>query len=476
MPLIIIFLDLLMDKLVYHIFSYTLLNKINYKYIYMSAGSTIVINNNQNITFFSNPSITYFKSVYRKHTKFSITYKEETADKNFGDNNTEIPIELNFDADLLCDISLKVSVNNNGNDVICRLPNDISLFLIDNIKIDMRGKLNDFDILSKDYINFQAMLDNPKSLNSTYSFDSSTGEVTCNSGNNYQNMALCGGVQRRNNDDHATIKKMNAIIPLPFAFSKSIGNAIPLCALDMTKIKPTIVITGNNPSTTNEENKFIIIDSGSLEPLDQSTSDFDESNNKLRKLFKYSTITKYVFLSDDEKNRLTNSKLEYLYERVDLLNNDTGTFFSNTTQTNDKININNLNNNVSIKKMYLYNKLNVGNFNKLQYKIFINNQPLFTEFFNHEFFSKIEVLNKYKGCIYNGSNTGNVLIDNNIAMIDFSLKDSEGPTGSISSITNTIDLNIKPLDDDDNTYNIKIFICSYYVLTINNGEIRYVFN
>ena len=41
----------------------------------MSSGSTIIITNNQNITFFSNPSITYFKSVYRKHTKFSITYK-----------------------------------------------------------------------------------------------------------------------------------------------------------------------------------------------------------------------------------------------------------------------------------------------------------------------------------------------------------------------------------------------------------------
>lgn len=444
----------------------------------MSAGSTIVINNNQNITFFSNPSITYFKSVYRKHTKFSITYKEETADKDFGDNNTEIPIELNFDADLLCDISLKVSVNNVSNNVFCRLPNDISLFLIDNIKLDMRGKLNDFDILSKDYINFQAMMDNPKSLNSIYSFDSSTGEVTCNSGNNYQNMALCGGVQRKNDTDSATIKKINAIVPLPFAFSKSIGNAIPLCALDMRNIKPTIVITGNNPTTTNTENKFTITDSGG-NILEDNTV-INNSNNALRKLFKYSTITKYVFLSDDEKKRLTNSKLEYLYERVDLLNNDSNIYFTNDSQTNDRININNLNNNVSIKKMYLYNKLNVGKFNKLQYKIFINNQPLFTEFFNHEFFSKVEILNKYKGCVYNGSNNdGNVLIDNNIAMIDFSLKDSEGPSGSISSITNTVDLNIKKIkqnDDDDDTYNIKIFTCSYYVLTINNGEIRYVFN
>ena len=99
----------------------------------------------------------------------------------------------------------------------------------------MRGKLNDFDILSKDYINFQAMLDNPKLLNPNYSVDSS-GEITCNNGNNYQNMALCGGVQRKKNSDFALIKKMNANVPLPFSFSKSIGNAIPLCALDMRDI------------------------------------------------------------------------------------------------------------------------------------------------------------------------------------------------------------------------------------------------
>ena len=427
----------------------------------MSTASTNIINNNQDIIFFLNPSITYFKSVYRKHTKFVITYKEESVEGGFADS-AEIPIELNFDADLLCDISLKVTVDKSSNPLSCNLPNNLQLFLIENVKFTLSGKLDDFDILNKDYINFQAMLDNPKSLNSTYSVDE-TGEVTCNNGNNYQNISLCGGVQSKNDTKHI-IKKMNAVIPLPFAFSKSIGNAIPLCALNMRNITPTIVLS--RVDIGQDVNNFIF--------EGEQDNNSDNNNHIIRSLFKYSTITKYIFLSDSERYRFKNSKQEYLYERVNLLNSDSLDFFNNETNANN-ININNSNNTCSIKSLFLYNKVE-NNFNKNRYKIFINNQPLFTDFFNHEFFSKVEILNKFKGCIYDGNNSGhNVLINNNIALIDFSLKNSEGPSGSISTITNNIDLKINNLTEGK-TFNTKIYACCYYLLSINNEEIRYVFN
>ena len=198
----------------------------------------------------------------------------------------------------------------------------------------------------------------------------------------------------------------------------------------------------------------------------------EENNNRIRSLFKYSTITKYIFLSDSERYRFKNSKQEYLYERVNLLNSDSLEFFNNESNANN-ININNSNNTCSIKSLFLYNKVE-NNFNKNTYKIFINNQPLFTDPFNHEFFSKVEILNKFKGCIYDGDNSGhNVLINNNIALIDFSLKNSEGPSGSISTITNNIDLKIQ---NSTGTFNTKIYACCYYLLSINNEEIRYVFN
>ena len=51
----------------------------------MSTVSNVILKNNENVTFVMNPSITYFKSVFRRYTKFIISYKEERPNS---DNNT----------------------------------------------------------------------------------------------------------------------------------------------------------------------------------------------------------------------------------------------------------------------------------------------------------------------------------------------------------------------------------------------------
>ena len=422
----------------------------------MSTASSVILKNNENVTFVSNPSITYFKSVYRKHTKFIIAYNEDSPSDNTFSNSDNINIDLTNFGDLLCDISLKVSIDDpNGyalnND---HWPNDISLFLIDNILLKMVGPNIELDKLDKDYINFNAMLNNPKSLNSTYNIKEGT--LTCDNGNNYQNMALCGGVIN-NNGIRLPIKKMNAIIPLPFAFCKSIGNAIPLCALNTTNKHLQIILS----TTNNNEVGFRFTAELAL-------------NNNIIGLFKYSIISKYIFLSDEEKIRFLNSEQEYLYERVNVLNDGN----SYTNVESPTINISHLNPNHPIKSIYLYNQIDLS-YNKLKYKININGQQIFSDNFNHEFFSKVEILNRFKGCIYNMDQPGvsdksNTIIDNNIAMIDFSLKNSDNPSGCISPNANTIHLFI---DNTDNTdYNIKIYAVSYYLLSINNDRIAYVFD
>ena len=421
----------------------------------MSTASSIILKNNENVTFVSNPSITYFKSVYRKHTKFIIAYKEDNTTENNFKNSDNINIDLTNFGDLLCDISLKVSINNQNDSLVPESywKDNISLFLIDNIILKMVGPNIELDKLDKDYINFNAMLNNPKSLNSTYNIKN--GSLTCDNGNNYQNMALCGGVINNNNIS-LPIKKMNAIIPLPFAFCKSIGNAIPLCALNTTNKHLQIIL-----STTNNT---------------QAEFRFHEDlvkNKNIIELFEYSIISKYIFLSDEEKIRFLNSKQEYLYERVNVLNN--GNSFTGREET---INISNLNPNNSIKSIYLYNQKNQP-YNELKYKININRQQIFSDNFNHEFFSKVEVLNRFKGCIYNMDQPGvsdksNTIIDNNVAVIDFSLKNSDNPSGCISPNTNTIHLKI--IDNNNKGYNIKIYAVSYYLLSINNDRITYVFD
>ena len=411
----------------------------------MSSCSSIILKNNENVTFVSNPSITYFKSVYRKHTKFSIDYKEEFPDGNNSfDLKTlaEIKIPFHYSADLLCDISLKVRFTAAAGYSFSP-PDDIALHLIDNITFNLQGRLNDFDKLDKEYINFNAMLNNPKSLDSTYTLDANC-KLTCNNGNNFQNMALCGGINASGN--LGNIKSMDAIIPLPFAFSKSIGTAIPLCAFNQATTTPQIVIT----------------------PVNQSLIDFGNVQDKadITGSFIYSAISKYIFLSNEEISRFKTTRSEYLYERVNSLQTE--------EPTGDPINISRLNNKHPIKQIFIHVTSGLLS-NALEYNIRINNAPMFSENFHHEFFSKVEILNKFKGCIYSsGSQTGQTIINNKLGIIDFSLKNTEGPSGCISPSNNAIILDIKR--HVGTSFNITIYTVCYYLLRISDGELSYVFD
>lgn len=403
----------------------------------MSSCSSKILKHNENVTFVLNPSITYFKSVYRKHTKFSIDYKEEhpEGDQIIDADRSEITIPFHYAADLLCDISLKVRIGPGPGapphvvNTYTAVPPDIALHLIWKIKFNFQSLISDFDILDKEYINFYAMLNNPKSTKSTYSVEND--RLTCNNGNNFQNMALCGGV-------HGTVgsvtqyKYMTAIIPLPFAFSKSIGTAIPLCAFNQKTTTPQIVIA---------------LDRRATEQLDST----------LIAAHKYSTISKYIFLSDEERKRFQTTRLEYLYERVNSLPL-TGT---------SNINISLLFAAHPIKQIFIQNN-SAESSNILEYIIKINNAAMMNSNFHHDFFSKVEILNKFKG----GNYAADGLCDNKIGVIDFSLKNTEGPSGCISPSNNVISLNF----GGGRQPSINIHTVCYYLLRISDQELKYVFN
>ena len=416
------------------------------------SSSSVILQNNENITFVSNPSITYFKSVYRKHTKFSIGYYETGTALNYFDETTsKIIIPFDVTADLLCDISLKVQFKVPG--ALFRPPDDIALHLIKDITFNLQGHINEFDKLDKEYINFNAMLNNHNSSKATYTL-TPTGKLTCNNGNNFQNMALCGGIggewgERALDADTAiggldNIKSMDAIIPLPFAFSKSIGTAIPLCAFNQTTTTPQIVITAV--------------------PLDRI--DFGQGSDKeeIMGSFTYSAISKYIFLSNEEITRFKTTRSEYLYERVN-------SFITKKT-TGGPINISRLNKKNPIKQIFIH----VGSddedkeiLHTLEYNMSINNEGMFSENFSHEFFSKVEILNKFKGYISQYTRSLS------IGIIDFSLKNTQGPSGCVSPSDNNIILNIKK-SSSGKSFDITIYTVCYYILRISDGELTHVFN
>ena len=409
----------------------------------MTSASSIILKNNENVTFVSNPSITYFKSVYRKHTKFSIDYKEEDAvgDGNFKGaddaGGAQINIPLGCAADLLCDISLRVRFSSAEGHAF-PLPDDIALHLIKSITCNIIPRPIIFDKLDKEYINFNAMLNNPKPLESTYTLDGD-GKLTCNNGNNFQNMALCGGVTASHHFGKP-IKIMDAIIPLPFGFSKSTGTAIPLCAFNQKTTQIKLVIS-RDPN-----------------------QNFDsEQNGNIIKAFTYSAVSKYIFLSDEEIIRFKTTRLYYLYERVNK-----GGIFS--TKDTGPININTFTNR-PIKQIFIsVPGATAAARAKLTYNVSIGNAGMFSDKFHHEFFSKVEILNKFKGCIYSKYNNKRHTIDGKVGIIDFSLKNTEGPSGCISPSSNAILLEI---DNDTYELDVNIYTVCYYLLRISDMELQY---
>jgi hypothetical protein len=376
-------------------------------------------------------------------TKFSIIYNEFKTSDKFDNDINQIIISMKYEADLLCNISLNVDLDISPS-INASFNSDFPILSLDRIKFNLQGAGFTVDELRGEYVNFISMLNNPVSVNNQYNFYSSSNKIKCNTGNNFQNMALCGGI--KSNPSNGSLSKMSCTIPLPFAFSSSIGNSFPLCCLKMSNIEPQLILTKK------EDFKIVEGDEG--------------KNDDIYSKLNYSVNCKYIILSDTEKLRFRNSRQEYLYEKVVLFNDSN---ITNNIYKSNKISLHNKLSNHPIKKIYIYN--NYDKLNNLKFQLFINQQYTSSDPLDHQYLSKIPFLNKYKGSIYK-----NGLINNNISLIDFSLKNTEAPSGSVNTSTNQIDLDIKREVDGNNLeWEFKMYIVYYFLLYIEDQNIKYLF-
>jgi hypothetical protein len=191
----------------------------------------------------------------------------------------------------------------------------------------------------------------------------------------------------------------------------------------------------------------------------------DDINIQIYKSLKYSAEVKYILLSDQEKLRFKNNKQEYLYEKIHLYNND-NPVITNNQLPNNELSIHNTLSNHPIKTIFIVNSN--PNFSDINYNVFINGNGYYSDNLNNSFLSKIPVLEYFKGSIYKENK-----IHNNICIINFSLSQKYGPSGCINTSSNEVKIKI---DDDDKSFNLKIYIVYYYMLYINNGEISYLFD
>ena len=424
----------------------------------MTVGSLTHLYSNENTIFCLNPQITHFKSVFRKYTKFVMTDYHHTSIDNdtFSDSRTDMIFHFPPAGDLLSKVSLQIELNEPSDISRCtKFPNNIGTALFKNIIFKYDNL--EIDDINSEYINFTSMLNNPKSLNSIYDI-TTTNELVCNNGNNYQRMALSGGVFNGDLGDSISIKKMKSIVPIPFSFTKNVGTAFPLFLL--TKKDLSIYIKSSDKN---------------------STSNLFATNANINKTilekFKFSLIFKYIYLSEDEKNRFKSSPQEYLLEKVK--------YNSNHLRLNGKINIDfrYVVPNLPVKCIYLVNKSASGVgpgkielYNKYKYQFLIRGVKLQQDSLPHEYYSKLNIIENFKGCVYDKWYynepvlSGNMTsINSNIAYIPLNLKNTEGPSGCINTGTNEFKMNVSTTGSDTQT-DIYIYLVYYSILRISENQ------
>ena len=428
----------------------------------MSQGALTQLANGEDVVFHLNPQISYFKSVFRKYTKFMISDYEQTSGNNnstaFGDGNN-ISFQFPSQGELLSKVSIRVKTNETLSNVI--LPDNIGTALIDTVDLVCEGTSqinnNIVERIPAEYINFMGMLNNKKSINSSYDIDSN--KLSCNNGNNFQNISLTGGVRhnRKNDGTHTANESynMNAIVPIPFSFTENIGSALPILKFS-NKTNLSISITKTSDSSI----------------LSAFQNDFGN--------IIFSVIFKFIYLSEEEKYRFTSSDQEYLLKKVKYLQND--------ITTNISYDISGQIPNMPIVSMFIINNSNsaTGNitlFNGVKFQVFIRGVNMQNDRLPHEFYSKLNINNHFKGCIFkdqigkgkvntstqNGSYS---TIENNIVYIPFALKDTEGPSGCIDTSSNDISLEIThPQIVGDETYSFKLYLIYHTIMTVKNDNI-----
>jgi len=240
-----------------------------------------------------NPQITYFKSVYRRHTQFHKgihTYENKTyvLNDNIGSHTESFSYGT---YDLISNIFLENKITGlTSTDIIyANLGNNI----IDNISFNVGSTL--LCKVEGLYMEARGELDNPYVPNinesatvppiMTYADD-----IKCNTGSQYNVQTMAGGVT---GGTHTANYDTDTFYTYPnFYFCREYGNAFPICALNNSEV--TLIIEYRDKS------KFIETTIGQLET---------------------SVNVEYINISDDERRRFINNTEIYIYYDIETIFN-----------------------------------------------------------------------------------------------------------------------------------------------------------
>lgn len=250
----------------------------------------LVVFGGQDIHLMGNPEFSYFKSVYRKHTNFSMECIEQTRIGNINIDDFTLNYEISKSGDLLnkmhfeIDLPKQTMVNINGGDNYCSYTNNTAYSYMKNVELYIGEKLIDkhdgkwYDIMNE--LNH----DNNDGLD--YLVNKHRAGVT----------------------DKTSPADTKLYIPLQFWFTKGdVSLSLPLIALQYDNVKIKVNFRGlkkiiNSKKSGNED-----------DTTDELVTGQDSANPKKPNIKLWAT---YILLDEEERKRFAQSSHEYLIEQV----------------------------------------------------------------------------------------------------------------------------------------------------------------
>lgn len=323
----------------------------------MPALMQIVAYGQQDVYLTGNPDITHFKTVYRRHTNFSLATVENKLTKNGFGSKSSASISRN--GDLMCgaylrfelpDISEKALENfalesdgwTGPNKRYMRWVDNVGHYLIKSVSIEINGQT--IDSHTGDWLEVWAQLSLPASKRQAYremigqdplnAFGQNTGlqrdVFRTNSQINVDTNISFGSTLLESYTSSVfenTVVGRTLLVPLQFWFCRDWGMSLPLVALQNAEVRIHVELeqSDNLIMVYEPESGGWVSDSSEMTRLSNLSSDLDVS-----------LFVDYAFLDVDERRKFRHVSHEYLIEQLQTNS------FQAISGTDEKPQLNNL--------------------------------------------------------------------------------------------------------------------------------------
>jgi len=445
----------------------------------------------QDIYLTSNPQITFFKVVYRRHTNFSREVIEQTFSGNAGAGKN-INVTISRNGDLVHKLYLETPSHNvpNASSSAFNL-NNPGHSMIDNVVLEIGGQQidkiyghwmevwarlsekNEYALTSYPS-NIGTTLGRISGTNAKISFPTNGGQANASHApvlypaSRYQQISGGGGVSSTPPAGfNSSLTKSDGVhypeysIPLPFWFCRNPGLSLPLIALQYHEVKLKIQFSNN-----------VFLEKGS------SQAD------------KISVWAEYIYLDTPERRRFAQGTHEYLIEQLQRFDGTTPTTSASRTNATFDLNFNH-----PVKELIFCGNFDDKHYGALpgiadantQVTLKLNGHDRFSADRRWAYFSKTQILEHHTGPgnLHNGGDEGfpfgkdwhggvwgDHVARDQIGVYSFALKPEEHqPSGTCNfSRIDSTRLSFKHLfANNGSSIDIVIYAVNYNVLRIMSG-------